>query len=336
MNISLLLATIVGTLGLALFGIFAGLWFTGIDRVLAARMQARIGPPVRQPFIDLAKLLIKQNVVPANAIPWLFNGAPLLALASAITVLLYIPMAALPGLPVLGLQGDLVLVMYLLLIPGLAMVAGGLASGSPYATIGAQREMVTMIAYELPLAATVIAFAWKLAQLGAFHPFSLATFAATPIWTVVGPIGFVGLLLLLATLLLVVPGELGRIPFDAPEAETEIAGGLLVEYSGRNLALFSLSLAVKTIVATALVVALFFPWNFTDFVALGGAPIFAAAANAAFFLLKLLVVLFFSVTLVRISVARFRITQVVDVYWKILGALSLVGLLLVMVDAHVR
>lgn len=335
MNATTLLLTAAGTLGLALFGLLAGLWFMGIDRVLAARMQARIGPPVRQPFIDMAKLMVKQNVVPANAIPWLFNGAPLLALASAITILLYIPMAALPGLPVLNLHGDLVLIMYLLLIPGLAMVAGGLSSGSPYATIGAQREMVTMIAYELPLAATVIAFAWKLAQLDVATPFSLATVAATPIWTLVGPVGFMGLLLLLATMILVAPGELGRIPFDAPEAETEIAGGLLVEYSGRNLALFSLSLAVKTIVVTALIVGLFFPWNFTDIVAITCCPFLAAGANILFFLFKLFVVLFFSVTLIRISVARFRITQVVDVYWKVLGALSIVGLILVMVDARI-
>ena len=336
MNATTLLLTVAGTVGMALFGLLAGLWFTGIDRVLAARMQARIGPPVRQPFIDLAKLMCKQNVVPANAIPWLFNGAPLLALASTITILLYVPMAAFGLLPVLGAHGDLVLIMYLLLIPGLAMVAGGLASGSPYATIGAQREMVTMIAYELPLASTVIAFAWKLSQMDVANPFSLAALAANPLWTLVGPIGFMGLLLLLATMILVVPGELGRIPFDAPEAETEIAGGLLVEYSGRNLALFSLSLAVKTIVVTSLIVALFFPWNLTDFVAIACCPYLAAAANAAFFLFKLFVVLFFSVTLVRISVARFRITQVVDVYWKILGALSLVGLILVMADAHVR
>ena len=336
MNIDTLLLAAGGTVAMAVFGILAGLWYVGIDRVLAARMQARIGPPVRQPFIDMAKLMGKENVVPANAIPWLFNGAPLAALAASITILLYIPMAAFGFLPVLGAYGDLVLIMYLLIFPALAMVVGGLSSGSPYATIGAQREMVTMIAYELPLASTVIAFAWKLAQMDVANPFSLATFAATPLWTLVGPIGFMGLLLLLATMILVVPGELGRIPFDAPEAETEIAGGLLVEYSGRNLALFSLSLAVKTIVATALVVALFFPWNFTDFVALGGAPIFAAAANAAFFLFKLFVVLFFSVTLVRISVARFRITQVVDIYWKVLGALSIVGLILVMVDAQIR
>ena len=335
MNATTLLLTATGTLGLAIFGLLAGLWFMGIDRVLAARMQARIGPPIRQPFIDMAKLMVKQNVVPANAIPWLFNGAPLLALASAITILLYIPMAALPGLPVLNLHGDLVLIMYLLLIPGLAMVAGGLSSGSPYATIGAQREMVTMIAYELPLASTIIAFAWKLAQLDVATPFSLASVAATPIWTLVGPVGFMGLLLLLATMILVAPGELGRIPFDAPEAETEIAGGLLVEYSGRNLALFSLSLAVKTIVVTALIVGLFFPWNFTDIVAITCCPFLAAGANILFFLLKLFVVLFFSVTLIRISVARFRITQVVDVYWKVLCALSIVGLILVMVDARI-
>ena len=335
MSIQDLILASGGTLAMALFGILAGLWFTGIDRVLAARMQARIGPPVRQPFIDMAKLMLKQNIVPANAVPWIFNGAPVVALASAVTILLYIPMAALPHLPVLNLHGDLVLIMYLLILPALAMVAGGLSSGSPYATIGAQREMVTMIAYELPLASTVIAFAWKFAKLDIPNPFSLATVSAYPVWDLVGPVGFLGLLILLGTMILVVPGELGRIPFDAPEAETEIAGGLLVEYSGRNLALFYLSLAVKTIVITALIVALFFPWNLTDFVAITCCPLLAAAANIVFFLFKLLVVMFFSVTLVRISVARFRITQVVDVYWKILGALSLFGLILVMLDVRI-
>ena len=259
MNLLPLLAAILGAVLMAAFGILAGLWYSGLDRVLAARMQARIGPPVRQPFLDIRKLMAKENIVPANAIPWLFNGAPLVALAGAVTLLLYIPMSSFGCLPVLGAYGDLVLIMYLLAIPALAMVAGGLASGSPYATIGAQREMVAMIAYELPLAATIIAFAWKLSRAGLANPFSLATLAATPVWTLVGPLGVIGVLLLLATMILVVPGELGRIPFDAPEAETEIAGGLIVEYSGRNLALLTLSLAVKTIVVMALIVALFFP-----------------------------------------------------------------------------
>ncbi|MDD2239560.1 MAG: NADH-quinone oxidoreductase subunit H [Kiritimatiellae bacterium] len=334
MSLSLLLLVIGGTLAMTLFGILGGLAFSGIDRVLAARMQSRIGPPLRQPFLDMLKLMLKQNIVPANAIPWLFNGAPLIALASAITILLYIPMSSLQWFPLLGLHGDLILIMYLLILPALAMVVGGLSSGSPYATIGAQREMVTMIAYELPFAVTVITFAWKLVQADVAHPFSLATLAATPIWTLVGPVGGVGLLLLLVAMLLVAPGELGRIPFDAPEAETEIAGGLLVEYSGRNLALFYLSLAVKTIVVTALIVALFFPWNLSDWFG-AGHPLLAGAADAVFFLLKLELVMFVAITLVRISVARFRINQIVDIYWKNVGAISLLGLILVMADAYI-
>jgi formate hydrogenlyase subunit 4 len=335
MNMQPILLTLGGTAVLTVFGILAGLWYVGIDRVVAARMQARIGPPVRQPFLDMAKLMSKQNIVPANAIPWLFNGAPLVALAGAITLLLYVPLASFGFLPVLGAYGDLVLILYLLALPALAMVVGGLASGSPYATIGAQREMVTMIAYELPLATTIVAFAWRLVQAGATAPFSLATLAATPIWSLVGPLGAVGVLLLLVCMILVVPGELGRIPFDSPEAETELAGGLIVEYSGRNLALFYLSLAVKTIVVMALIVALFFPWSLSALLGVG-AVLPAIALDVAFFLLKTLVVLFFSVTLIRVSVARFRINQVVNIYWKALGALSILGLILVIADAHIR
>ncbi len=335
MNIAPILWTIGGTAVLTVFGILAGLWYVGIDRVLAARMQARIGPPVRQPFLDMAKLMTKENIVPANAIPWLFNGAPLTALAGAITLLLYVPLASFGFLPVLGAYGDLVLILYLLALPALAMVVGGLASGSPYATIGAQREMVTMIAYELPLATTIIAFAWRLVHAGLANPFSLSTLAATPIWTLVGPLGAVGVLLLLVCMVLVVPGELGRIPFDSPEAETEIAGGLIVEYSGRNLALFYLSLAVKTIVVMSLIVALFFPWSLSALLGVGAA-LPAMLLDVAFFVLKTLVVLFFSVTLIRVSVARFRINQVVNIYWKALGALSILGLILVIADAHIR
>lgn len=335
MNIQPIVISVLGTLLLGIGGIVFGLWLSGLDRLWAARMQARIGPPVRQPFLDMAKLMTKQNIIPANAIPWLFNGAPLVALASAITLLLYIPLAALDVLPALDQHGDLVLIVYLLTLPALAMVAGGLASGSPYATIGAQREMVTMIAYELPLATTVIAFAWKLTQAGSSAPFSLAAIAATPVWGLVGPVGFMGLVLLLATMILVVPAELGRIPFDAPEAETEIAGGLIVEYSGRNLALLYLSLAVKTVAVLSLLTALFFPWSLTTLLGWTPSPAVAAIVNALFYLFKILLLLFFSVSLIRISVARLRINEIVNVYWKSIGALALLGLGLLIADAYI-
>lgn len=330
--ISRLLLMVGGTLGAALFGIVGGLVYQGVDRILAARMQARIGPPLRQPFLDILKLFCKQNIVPRHAIAWMFHAAPLLALASSITILLYLPLGPVP--PALEGRGDLILILYLLVVPALAMVAGGFASASPYATIGAQREMITMISYELPLATTMIALAWTLARAGIEQPFAVSAIAAHPLWGLVGPLGALGALLLLVTLLLVTPGELGRIPFDTPEAETELAGGLLVEYSGRNLALFQLAFGVKLMVMLALVVNLFFPYPLTAFVRLG--PVLGFAGDVLFFLAKMLVVMLFSVSLVRVAVARFRITQVVDVYWKLLGAVSLLGLILIMVDAGIQ
>ncbi|OPX69278.1 MAG: F(420)H(2) dehydrogenase subunit H [Methanoregulaceae archaeon PtaB.Bin056] len=314
---------------LSFFALAGGLFLLGVDRKLAAHMQARIGPPIRQPFIDVAKLLQKENVVPGNAIPGIFHLAPVIALASSIVILFYLPVGSI--LPVLGMYGDLVLVMYLLTVPALAMVAGGFASGSPYATVGAQREMVTMIAYEFPLAIVVIGIAWRIGAAGLSSPFALATIAATPIWTVVGPLGLTGAFLLLLVLAAVTPAELSRIPFDTQEAETELAGGLLVEYSGRNLAMFYLAQGVKTLVLAAVIVAIFFPWNLSGFIAMP--PWLALPADLLFFLAKALIVLFFAVTLVRVGMARFRINQVVSIYWIYLSMIGLLGLLLLMADA---
>ena len=76
---------IIGTIGLALFGIIFGLFYKGIDRKISARMQGRIGPPLRQPFRDVAKLFTKENIVPENAVPWVFHLAPIAGLVGAIS-----------------------------------------------------------------------------------------------------------------------------------------------------------------------------------------------------------------------------------------------------------
>ncbi|MBN1595103.1 NADH-quinone oxidoreductase subunit H, partial [candidate division FCPU426 bacterium] len=253
---------------------------------------------------------------------------PLFAFASVITILLYLPFAGFA--PVLEGYGDLILVLYLLAMPALAMVFGGVASGSPYATLGAQREMVTMIAYELPLGTIVVAFAWKMSQAGLAAPFSLQTIASHPVWNLVGPFGTVGFILLLLALVVVTPGELSQVPFDAPEAKSELAEGLLVEYSGRNLAMFKVALGAKMIAMAGLTVALFFPQAIGPHL---GLPVFwRSVAEIVFYLLKLFAVIFVSITLMRISMARFRITQVMDVYWKLGGIITLLGLLLIMLD----
>jgi len=324
-----ILVRIIGAIVIAFLGIVIGLFYKGIDRKLAARMQARVGPPIRQPFLDFFKLMIKENIVPENAVPWIFNGAPIMALVSSITILLYLPVGNIP--PILSGYGDIVLIIYLLTLPAIGMVVGGFASGSPYANVGAQREMVMMMSYELPLVTTIIAIGWKLSQVyPQLNIFSLAVINAHPIWGLVGPLGFIGAILLFITLAAVTPGELSKIPFDAPEAETELAGGILVEYSGRNLALFGLTDAVKTIVMTSLTVALFFPYGISHLLALSGA--FALIVDTLFFLVKIFLVMFFEVTFIRVAVARLKIDQVSFAYWIPVSIIGLLGLMLIVLD----
>lgn len=331
MNSELLIQTVLGTIGITVIAIVVGLSFKGVDRKIAAHMQARIGPPLRQPFWDIGKLLVKDSVVPENAVTWLYHLAPIVALASTVTLLLYIPLAGYD--PILQGHGDIILLLYLLIIPSLALVIGGLSSGSPYATIGAQREMVTMISYEFPLAIAVIAVVWKLSDTFTGNVFTLSFISSHPIWAEVGVLGVIGVILILLALLIVLPAELSKIPFDVSEAETEIAEGVLVDYSGRNLAMFYLADGVKTFALTSLVVAIFFPYNITEFIAING--IAADIGNIVFFLAKTLLIMVFAVTLVRVSVARLRISEVVSTYWVAITLMALLGLVLLMWDSQV-
>jgi len=328
-SIVMFIFNIFAALIIAILGVIVGLFYKGIDRKLAAMLQSRVGPPIRQPFLDFFKLMIKENIVPENAVPWVFNGAPVLALVSTITILLYIPFGPIPAL--LGNSGDLILIAYLLAIPAIALVAGGFSSGSTYASIGAQREMVLMMSYELPLVTTIIVLGWRLnLAYPGLKVFSLAALSANPIWGLIGPLGFLGALLLLFTLVIVTPAELSIVPFDIPEAETELAGGVLVEYSGRNLALFELANAVKMVVMGALTIALFFPYNIAHLFSITG--FFAYIINILFFFFKMFVVIFFEATFIRVALARLKIDQASTAYLIILSAASLVGLLLVAID----
>jgi len=323
-----ILVVIIGSLVLAVLGALFGILYRGIDRKLVAHMQGRIGPPIIQPFRDIQKLLIKESIVPEGSISWLFNAAPFIALISSTLLLLYIPLFGQQAL--LDGYGDTILLVYLLIIPSLSFVLGGFASSSPYATVGAQREMVVMMSYEFPLAVAIVALAWRIGQATGENPFMLSIIAENPIWNLVGPLGIVGSLLLVFTLIVVTTGEVAKVPFDVAEAETEIAGGLLVEYSGRNLCLFYLADLIKGFAMVSLVVALFFPYNLSPLLDISGLA--AYAVDAVFFLLKVFVIMFTSIMLIRTAMARFKISQVSTVYIVAMTVIALVGLALIWVD----
>jgi formate hydrogenlyase subunit 4 len=331
MSVSLLSAVWQG-LVILVGGTLLGMVYKGLDRKLGARMQGRIGPPLRQPFFDVIKLMTKENIVPDHAVAWIYNLMPVLALASVATLLFYVPLGGFA--PLLGGLGDLILILYLLAVPSIAMVLGGFAAGSPFASVGAQREMVMMMAYEFPLAITFLSLGWTLSSiLPGAQVFSLSVLAANPLWGQVGPLGVLGLLLLLGALMVVTPAELAKIPFDIPEAETEIAGGLMAEYSGRNMAMFYLADAVKLVVMGSLTVALFFPYGLAHLLGLTGA--WGAVLDVGFYLVKVFLVVFVAVIVVRVAFARLKIGQAVRLFWLPITGISLLGMLLLTLDRMV-
>ena len=326
---TLLLFKLIAGVALLFFAFLLSLVFEGVDRIIHARMQLRLGPPLFQPFFDILKLLGKENIVPRRAIPWAFNGAPWVSAAAALMILLYIPMGSLP--PILAGSGDLILILYLLGLSAVAMAVGGFASGSTYANVGAQREMTLMMSYELPLAVVIVSLAWFAYRTGMpGEPFSLETFVGMPLWSVVGWTGVFGLLCLLVALMAVVPAEVGKVPMDIAEAKTEILEGLICEYSGRNLAMFKIAFSLRTLVMCAVVVSLFFPWTIGRHFGLQGSLLFLA--DFIFFWVKVLLMQIIGVTTVRTAFGRYKIWQASQFYWFHIAGLSLAGMVLLSLD----
>lgn len=209
-----------------------GLLASWIDRKVTARIQYRVGPPLLQPLIDIVKLLGKENLVPAGASKVTFFMAPLVGLSSVILVstLLWLNNIN-PGKTFIG---DLIVVVYLLTIPSVSIIMGGFASRNPLASLGASREMKLILGYELPFILAILVPVIKSGlsiRLGDMLSVQMENGVFLGSWS-----GF----LAWVVVMLCVQAKLGLVPFDVAEAETELAGGALIEYSGPGLAVYKL------------------------------------------------------------------------------------------------
>ena len=131
-------------------------------------------------------------------------------------------------------MGDLIVVIYFLLVPSISIIMGGFASGNPLASLGASREIKLILSYELPFILAVL-----VAVIHADFSLRLGDILATQAQNGVIAVSWSGGLALLITLICM-QGKLALVPFDTPEAETEIAHGVLIEYSGTLLAVYRL------------------------------------------------------------------------------------------------
>ena len=314
-----------------LFCFLTGMLLCGIDRKLVARMQKRIGPPILQPFYDFFKLLGKETIVPAAANRTVFLLAPLVGLAAQVVLQLFIPVFhfnAFRGV------ADVIVILYLLLIPALSVILGAASSGSPYAGVGLSREMVTVLSVELPLVLVLLAVAKTVGNaLGTGLCFNLTDIVNYQIANG-SLLTRLSMLPAAAAMLLIIPGETGSHPFDAAEAETEICEGMLAEYSGAPLAVYKLSHAVKLLTMTSLFVALFLGGIGGGVMTLlsGLSP---AAAGAIGLVLEILILFLLCVVLVAVCVsllhavtARLRIEQLFKYYWTVVTGLAAVSVVL--------
>jgi NADH-quinone oxidoreductase subunit H len=298
-----------------LFCFVAGLLLCGIDRKLVAKMQKRVGPPILQPFYDFFKLCGKETIVPAAANKVVFLAAPLVGLAALVVIQLFIPIFSFTAFSGMA---DIIVILYLLLIPAMSTIMGGAASGSPYAGVGLSREMVTVISCELPLVLVLLAVGKVVGNaLGTGLCFSLSTIAAYQVNNG-SLITHVSMIPAAIAFLMVIPGETGNHPFDAAEAETEICEGLLAEYSGAPLGVYKLSHAVKMLTMTSIFVALFF----------GGIGTGIVIVDALIVFLLCAIVTGFSISAVHAVTARLKIEQVFKYYWTVVSGVALISLVL--------
>jgi NADH-quinone oxidoreductase subunit H len=277
-----------------------------VDRKLYARFQNRIGPPWYQPEADWIKLMAKEEIIPEAADKFMFRALPLFALAAVMTAIMYIPIWSTKGLS--SFNGDLIVVFYLLTIPTLTFFLAGWHSTSLFSTIGSVRTLTQLFAYEVPLllvllGPALLAGSWSISGINEFfikYPQLL-------------PVNLLGFLVALVAL----QGKLERVPFDIPEAETEIVGGTFTEFGGRLLALFRLTTDLEMVVLAALLSAVFWSgsfgltwyWGFILFVV------------KTLFIVALL-------ALLRSLMARVRIEQMMKFCWQYLAPIALVQILI--------
>ncbi|MFH0826550.1 MAG: complex I subunit 1 family protein [Candidatus Omnitrophota bacterium] len=285
-----------------LFSACIGLLAGGIDRIVTARVQWRKGPPLTQNFWDILKLLGKETIVPQGA-KATFLLSPYLGLLTSGLVATILGQS-LTNLSE-GFAGDLIVILYLLIIPAIALILGASSSKNPLASIGASREMKLVLAYELPFILIIVAIIIKSGgtiQLSQIlqHQAQFGPHIAS--WS--GALAFI-------VALLCMQAKLGYVPFDASEAEQEIMAGVLIEYSGTALALFKLMKAILLYCMPLFLIILFWGKDISPMSLVGK-------------YVALLVI----IVLIKNTNPRLRIDQTVRFFWRIPTLLAIIAIVL--------
>jgi NADH-quinone oxidoreductase subunit H len=291
-----------------LFLFFFALAAQYMDRKFYARLQNRIGPPWFQALADFIKLVSKEEILPEDSEKGMFKAVPIVALVAVVTAFLYIPFIK-PGSP-FPFDGDLIVIVYLLTIPTFCYFLGGWFSTSIYAMLGSIRSLNQLFAYEVPLLLSVLspallANSWSLTEIISFYK----------IHPLLWPLNMIAFFVAMIAL----QGKLERVPFDIPEAETEIVAGTFTEYSGRYYAFFRLAIDIEMVVGAAFLAAIFMPFGFSGNI-----------YTIFLFSMGKIILIILALSVFRSIFARMRIDQMMNFCWKYLLPLSLLQIIIVL------
>ncbi len=310
-----------------------------VERRGSALIQDRLGPNrvgpfgLFQPVVDAVKLITKENLIPTGVNPFLYVLAPVIALTVALTTFIVVPVGYDPGLTLFGypVQGFLVApflnigVLYIFAVASLSVysiVLAGWASNNKYSLFGGIRASAQMISYELAMTISVVGVLMAagslrlddvvLQQSGTWLGF-------IPKWNVIlqlpGAITFI----------VAAFAETNRLPFDLPEADSELVAGYHTEYSSMKFAAFFMSEYVNMVTSAALITLLFFGgWTLPGFATPHGW--LGAIFSIGVFSVKVAFFLWFFVW-VRWTLPRFRFDQLMGLGWKVMIPMSVLNFL---------
>ena len=308
------------------------------ERRVLAFIQGRLGPNrvgpggMLQPFADLLKFILKEDIVPDKSTRFVYFLAPVIITIAALMTIIVYPFGPEMNIPFLGRTIELVIARFdvaLLYVLGIASIGvygimlAGWSSNNKYSLMGGLRSSAQMISYELALGLSLIG-AILLAgtlDLGAVVEQQSAWNGMR--WLIIfQPLGFI--IYMISAI-----AETNRVPFDLPEAETELVAGFHTEYSAMKFALFFLAEYINMFTVAMLATTLFLGgWNvpFAESIFGRGTFLFGLV-SAIGFLVKVVLILFFYIWL-RGTLPRFRFDQLMNFGWKILLPLALLNIFL--------
>ena len=320
-GVVVVIITLIGIVVMATFLLVMDIGLVWFERKMVARFQDRLGPNrvgpfgLIQPIADIIKLLIKEDIMPQGADKFIFNIAPIFALATVLLLWAVIPFAP----TILGADIN-VAVLYIVAIGAvgtLGIIMAGWASNNKYALLGAFRTVAQMVAYEVPIVIALLVPVILARSMG----MQAIVEAQSPWYIFVIPLA--AFILFVAMI-----AEIGRTPFDINEAESEIVAGYHIEYTGMKFGLFYAGELLHALTVSAIIATLFLGgWRgpFVDQVPILG----------MFYLFFKAFLIYYVIMWVRYSFPRIRIDQMLGFSWKFLTPLALILLIVVAILSKV-